>query len=344
LINLNSDNFPNGVQVSGSGGWSIDDGGLNGFGVIAIQTTGEFHVSGVGIATLGSGSTLSASVVSGDGTISCSNYALNILDGDASKPFSGTLGTGARLVKTGAGTQVIASEQAYTGGTSIQGGNLEVNNPNARGSGVGSGELDVENGGTLTGTGGAGSFSFVKSGGTLAPGSSGAGTLSFFGLTLEGGSKLSLDLGDGVPSDLVRVYDSAFAAEGVNVEINDVGLKKGVTTWFANWTGALILQPGGIVPADFALVNTPGIAGLFVVDNANNRVGFTPLALPLYGDYNGNGIVDAADYTLWRKTLGQSVAKGSGSAVPEPATIVLLWLGLIVAGLQRRRDIPCRRA
>jgi len=26
----------------------------------------------------------------------------------------------------------------------------------------------------------------------------------------------------------------------------------------------------------------------------------------LPGDYNGNGLVDAADYTLWRDTLGQT--------------------------------------
>jgi hypothetical protein len=33
----------------------------------------------------------------------------------------------------------------------------------------------------------------------------------------------------------------------------------------------------------------------------------------LIGDYNGNGIVDAADYTSWRNTLGQSVTPGSGA-------------------------------
>jgi hypothetical protein len=31
------------------------------------------------------------------------------------------------------------------------------------------------------------------------------------------------------------------------------------------------------------------------------------------GDYNENGIVDAADYTLWRNTLGTSVANGTGA-------------------------------
>jgi hypothetical protein len=81
------------------------------------------------------------------------------------------------------------------------------------------------------------------------------------------------------------------------------------------------------------------------------------------GDYNGNGVVDAADYTVWRDTLGQSVASpgdgadgnlsgtidpgdftfwkehfgelvpgpGAGAAaaaVPEPAAALLCLLGL----------------
>jgi hypothetical protein len=79
---------------------------------------------------------------------------------------------------------------------------------------------------------------------------------------------------------------------------------------------------------------------------------------PVIGDYNGNGIVDAADYTVWRDHLGQTFAlpnrdpantgaisaadytswkthfgsTGSGAAasvsqVPEPSTIVLGLLG-----------------
>jgi hypothetical protein len=65
------------------------------------------------------------------------------------------------------------------------------------------------------------------------------------------------------------------------------------------------------------------------------------------GDYNGNGIVDAADYVLWRKNpaafggnpagyntwrthFGQTAGSGAGAtlngAVPEPATLVLLMI------------------
>jgi hypothetical protein len=36
-----------------------------------------------------------------------------------------------------------------------------------------------------------------------------------------------------------------------------------------------------------------------------------PVPMALAGDYNGNGVVDAADYTVWRDTLGQT---GSGLA------------------------------
>jgi serralysin len=39
----------------------------------------------------------------------------------------------------------------------------------------------------------------------------------------------------------------------------------------------------------------------------------TTIATLLPGDYNHDGVVDAADYTLWRSTLGQSVTAGTGA-------------------------------
>jgi len=84
----------------------------------------------------------------------------------------------------------------------------------------------------------------------------------------------------------------------------------------------------------------------------------------LRGDYNRDGVVDAADYTVWRDSLNQSVTSGTGAdgnvdgfideddflvwrthfgevaaegseatpgagssaPVPEPSSLVLLWL------------------
>ena len=42
---------------------------------------------------------------------------------------------------------------------------------------------------------------------------------------------------------------------------------------------------------------------------------------PLTGDFNGNHIVDAADYTLWRNTLGQDVAAFDGADADGDGTI-----------------------
>lgn len=90
-------------------------------------------------------------------------------------------------------------------------------------------------------------------------------------------------------------------------------------------------------------------------------VGVTALAGALNGDYNHNGVVDAADYVLWRKdpasyggsTTGYTVWRsnfgnptGSGvslaAAVPEPCGVVLLGLGSLALVLRRARAIESR--
>ena len=95
----------------------------------------------------------------------------------------------------------------------------------------------------------------------------------------------------------------------------------------------------------------------------------TPTGLP--GDYNGDNTVNAADYTVWRDHLGQTfqltnenpadanpgvvnqadyafwksqfgMTLGSGAqsntAVPEPASAMILLVGSIIAALYRRSE------
>ena len=59
---------------------------------------------------------------------------------------------------------------------------------------------------------------------------------------------------------------------------------------------------------------TPGFAhDLTFLFTADDQVRRGPVKYVLTGDYNGNGVVDAADYVVWRRTLGQNVAFGSGA-------------------------------
>jgi len=96
----------------------------------------------------------------------------------------------------------------------------------------------------------------------------------------------------------------------------------------------------------------------------NMQVDYVRVYAGVPGDFNGNGVVDAADYALWRKgdlaadgngdTLvnqadydlwrsnfgngGPGAGSGlSGAAVPEPTGLVLLALGLIGGYVCRRR-------
>lgn len=103
----------------------------------------------------------------------------------------------------------------------------------------------------------------------------------------------------------------------------------------------------------------------FSFDGTNRSFAVIGATAGLIGDYNGDGIVDAADYTVWRDTLGDSVAVGQGadgngngvvdpgdynewannygataaspsSAVPEPSTL-LLSMAIAAFVVPRRR-------
>jgi serralysin len=125
-----------------------------------------------------------------------------------------------------------------------------------------------------------------------------------------------------------------------------------------NWAGGFDIKTFGAIPTDgvHSLI-LPGI--LTAVNSPTNfagDVGSVNLAPPSpTGDYNHNNVVDAADYTVWRDTLGRMVSAGQGadgnadgtintgdyefwkskfgtilpgsgqaSIVPEPSTLILL--------------------
>jgi hypothetical protein len=130
-------------------------------------------------------------------------------------------------------------------------------------------------------------------------------------------------------------------------------------------------------PATFGATPTDGVhsfsfpGGSTIVNSPTNLAGTSgsvnlPPPVTPTGDYNGNNVVDAADYTVWRDTFGQTVTTagtkadgdksgtidtgdytfwvskfgtvlpgsgggaGSAATVPEPLTILLLAVALAI--------------
>jgi hypothetical protein len=153
----------------------------------------------------------------------------------------------------------------------------------------------------------------------------------------------------------------------------------GFTTWISAFGGGG--TAGGEIPGRLAVVHlitddiyldlkftswTPGHGGDYTYLRSE-----PPSAPSPTGDYNGNHLVDAADYVLWRKTLttavspngsgadgnadgtinagdytfwrarfGNAAGAGSGSlfntAVPEPATLALEFVPMLILIWQLR--------
>ena len=63
----------------------------------------------------------------------------------------------------------------------------------------------------------------------------------------------------------------------------------------------------------------------------------------LAADHNHNGIVDAADYSIWRDHLGLSFGAGTGTAIPEPASVLILFSAASLATRTLCNPRPARR-
>ena len=121
----------------------------------------------------------------------------------------------------------------------------------------------------------------------------------------------------------------------------------------------LRLRIEGLAPSDpvYMVWATPEAAVLPAIRPAalwvNDRVD-TLFAEPIEGDFNGDGAVDAADYTGWRDGLGAPyepsdygvwasgygagapAGPGYASAAPEPSGLVLLFAAAITASVRSR--------
>jgi serralysin len=179
------------------------------------------------------------------------------------------------------------------------------------------------------------------------------------------------------------------ASEGATPTTFDANARNNLALTIFGTNGTSVLatansQPAGAVESVANLV-LPAAGPYYArITGADDTIQLYELSLTptpiLVGDYNRNGVVDTADYVLWRKTQGQSVAQGSGAdgdfnsqvapndytvwrshfgqmagsgtaagsalqtVVPEPETCqLLLVLGVVLASLAARFDrATCR--
>jgi hypothetical protein len=225
--------------------------------------------------------------------------------------------------------------------------------------------------GTLTGTG---PLAYVRVNGVHSPGTSPANVNVTGTYAIGATGTLAMEIGGltaGTEHDHIEVLPQGMISAGVAqlggtlaVELIDAGAGLFVPSVGDMFT---ILNAADSVTGTFAALDLPTAAGgrgLTWQVHYNTADVTLELAFALTGDYNGNGVVDAADYVVWRKTLGQTgaglaadgdgdmqvddddfdvwranfgqLAPGAGAgaavvqhAVPEPAAWTLALLAMI---------------
>ncbi len=154
--------------------------------------------------------------------------------------------------------------------------------------------------------------------------------------------------------------DMRFDAEG-NILVVTLGVSSTVQGASKNYGSILRFAPDGTliqrladgVFAPSALALVPGLddkPGDFNNNGFVNtsdyfawRASFGRMVTPgSSSDGNFDGVIDAADYTIWRDNFVQLVGV-QGSAVPEPASVLLACLAMGVVAASRV-GVRCRRA
>src|SRR5438094_10597825 len=79
---------------------------------------------------------------------------------------------------------------------------------------------------------------------------------------------------------------------------------------FSGGANGQIDAPNGTVTIDSIWFTGASDAQIYLDNVSHNPLGLLA-AVPIAGDYNGDGVVDTADYTMWRSSLGDSVTPGT---------------------------------
>jgi len=311
------------LSDSGSGGYTIGTGAPGGATAKAVTLDDGSLRSAVkvnsGVHTINSPLTVIGAGVAVTTTNATDKVTFN---GDitATGTSSFVAGTNNKtLTKGGVGTMVLAGTNAFSGGTTISGGAVEV-------SGSLSGTVSVNAGGTLAGAGGTTSSLLTVNGGTFSPGASGADSttagVSALG-TFNATGGVSIATGSTFKLDLQAASTGGFD-NGTNDKLNVTGAISVTGT-----TTIVLTMTGGYIPVG---------GDLFFIALNDGSDAITGTA----ANFN---VLDAGGFS-WTLTTFANAGTGSFTggndialmAVPEPNSIAMLMGSLGMAlGLQRFR-------
>lgn len=233
--------------------------------------------------------------------------------------------------------------------------------------------------GSYSGTGSTSGGGDIIFEGDLKPGNSPAAITLDNNVAFGPGTRLEIELGGVTPgSQYDQLLVAGELALGGTLDVDLVNLGAGVFQPPLGSVFEIAMATAGI-NGSFAAEQMPGLGPLLemqLVKTANEL--FLAVVPELTGDYNANGVVDAADYVAWRNTVGQSgiglpadgdgdgdvdtddrvvwrahfgqvtavgtaVDDGAAHAIPEPTAVWLAVFGwmLIVVRVVRSRH-TCR--
>lgn len=312
----------------------------------AIELAGE-------TATLtGAGTLTNENQITGTGRIEV--LTINAAGGTINATADTLTFTQAVTNQSGGQINAIGSTLSFDGGL-ISDGEVNLINTTVTGDVVNDGVVALAGSNTFTGTvSGGGSFTGTGTAafaGTLAPGNS-PGLLTFEGdLDLDPTATLEIEIGGTTPGvDYDRVEVDGFATLQGTLDVTLLnGFVPEVGDDFA------FLFASGAFDASFAAINLPDLSseGLSWELNPGGATLFLEAVPALDGDYNLDGTVDAADYTVWRAGLGTTFTEAdyavwrtnfgatsstaTSRAVPEPTAGLLSLIAISAGWLSRRR-------
>jgi len=245
--------------------------------------------------------------------------------------YSGIIRDSGSLTKVGTGALTLSGANTYTGGTTVNNGPLIVNGSIA-------GNAEVKSGATLKGTGSIAGVLTCEDGSICAPGTARARSRSAASTSMSG-STFEFELGASRDHIVVTSHGGRWTLGGVlNISLLD---------------GFIPIEPFSLFEGSIET-----LSGTFSAVNARSstdtrwdwlhRCSSVVYRFVDAGDFKNDGVLDAADYVLWRKGLGTTYTQdhynvwpralrvggpvgrrsgsSSNSAVPEPASAILLML------------------